>query len=56
MAALDTTSVVIPRVYRPTTVQRFLSTSERYLFNLDSAVESRQPQQHQWRTQARTAQ
>ena len=33
MAAFETTSVAIPRVDQPTIVQRFIATSERFLFH-----------------------
>jgi hypothetical protein len=38
MAAFETTPVAIPRADQPTIVQRFLVTSERYLFHPPAAA------------------
>ena len=53
MAALNTTSVVIPRTDQPNIVQRFLSTSERFLFNPAAAVSARLSPHPQRRTTVR---
>lgn len=41
MAAFETTSVANPRANEPDITQRFLLTSERYLFNPPQAVSVR---------------
>ncbi len=38
MAAFETTSVAIPRADQPTIIQRFLTTSERFLFHPPAAA------------------
>ena len=38
MAAFETTSVAIPRADQPTIIQRFLATSERFLFHPQAAA------------------
>lgn len=38
MAALETTPVAIPRAEQPTIVQRFIATSERFLFHPPAAA------------------
>jgi hypothetical protein len=41
MAAFETTPVAIPRADQPTIIQRFLSTSERFLFHPPAAASGR---------------
>ncbi len=55
MAALNTTSVVIPRADQPSIVQRFLSTSGRFLFNPAACVSARVWVHPELRNQARAA-
>jgi hypothetical protein len=55
MVAFATTSVVISRADQPAIVQRFLSTSERFLFNSAAGVSARVQSHPERRTTARTA-
>ena len=56
MAAFTTTSVVLSRADQPIIVQRFLSTSERFLISPATAVSVCIKSHPQRRTTARAAQ